>query len=381
MRAFLPVALLLSACAVEEAPPAAGPFQELVDQGATRFLGTTTAIEESVDGDETTWTFAQSEGPQCLRGTPYRTTTRDTGSEDLVIFLQGGGACWSDFCFSIETAPPGMPPLDLIRTDLPFNPVDGWNVTYLPYCDGSLFAGDAQVDEDGDGQVDRIHAGLQNLSAALDVAKAQWPDPRRIVLAGSSGGGFGTIPGVVLVRELWPDHEILVMNDSGVGVAKQGQPWFLNQLFDEFNAGSLVPDSCTDCLDDGHLTPVIDWELEQDPKLRVAAFSSYEDYIISELFLQLPDGEFRASLMGQTNLLQAHHPDRYRRFLVEGDLHTVLIGNVAGVVGDLEGANDSIENFVTLGHMEEVSLDGVTVADWLSAFVDGDAEGWESKVE
>ena len=151
------------------------------------------------------------------------------------------------------------PPLDLIRTDLPFNPVDGWNVTYLPYCDGSLFAGDAQVDEDGDGEVDRIHAGLQNLSAALDVAKAQWPDPRRIVLAGSSGGGFGTIPGVVLVRE--------------------------------------------------------------------------------------------------------------------------LIGNVEGVVGDLEGANDSIENFVTLGHMEEVAVDGVTVADWLAAFVGGDDVGWGSKVE
>jgi hypothetical protein len=381
MRPFLPLLVFLSACTVEEAPPPEGPYQELVDAGVTRYLGTTTAIEESVEGDETTWTFAEAEGPQCLRGTPYRMATRDTGSEDLVIFLQGGGACWSDFCFAIETAPPGMPSLDLIRTDLPFNPVSGWNVTYLPYCDGSLFAGDARVDEDGDGEPDRIHAGLQNLSAALDVAKAQWPDPRRIVLAGSSGGGFGTIPAVVLVRELWPEHEILVMNDSGVGVAKQGQPWFLNQLFDEFNAGSFVPESCEGCLDDGHLAPVIDWELERDPKLRVAAFSSYEDYIISQLFLQLPEGEFRGSLLGQTGLLEAHHPDRYRRFLVEGTLHTVLIGNVEGVVGDLEGANDSIENFVTLGHMEEVALDGVTVADWLGAFVADDADGWRSRVE
>jgi hypothetical protein len=126
---------------------------------------------------------------------------------------------------------------------------------------------------------------------------------------------------------------------------------------------------------------VIDWELERDPKLRVAAFSSYEDYIISQLFLQLPEGEFRGSLLGQTGLLEAHHPDRYRRFLVEGTLHTVLIGNVEGVVGDLEGANDSIENFVTLGHMEEVALDGVTVADWLGAFVADDADGWRSRVE
>lgn len=372
--------VLLTACTVEEAvEPEPGPFQELVDAGVTRYLGTIDAIEESVEGDETTWTFNEADGPQCLRGTPYRMATRDAGSEDLVIFLQGGGACWSEFCFAIETAPPGMPSLDLLEPDLPFNPVRDWNVAYLPYCDGSLFAGDARVDEDGDGQADRIHAGLQNLSAALDVAHSQWPHPRRIVLAGSSGGGFGTIPATVLVRELWPDQEILIMNDSGVGVAKQGQPWFLEQLFREFDAEAFLPDSCEGCLDDGHLLPIVSWQLDRDPNLRVAAFSSYEDYIISELFLQLPPGEFRGSLLGQTRLVELRHPERYRRFLVEGSLHTVLIGNVEGVIGELEGSSDSIENFVTLGRMEEVALEGVTVADWLQGFVDGGE--WDSKIE
>ena len=54
-----------------------------------------------------------------------------------------------------------------------------WNQVYVPYCDGSLFSSDAQVDVDADGIVDRYHHGLHNLSAALDVAKAEFPAPKR----------------------------------------------------------------------------------------------------------------------------------------------------------------------------------------------------------
>jgi hypothetical protein len=41
---------------------------------------------------------AEPRGPLCLRGTKYTVDTREGDSDELVIFLQGGGACWETFC-------------------------------------------------------------------------------------------------------------------------------------------------------------------------------------------------------------------------------------------------------------------------------------------
>ena len=72
------------------------PFQELVDQGATRYLDTFTpmmVVEDPDDSSTLTHRFDPSDnGPMCLSGTEYSMVTRDEGAEDLVIFLQGGGA-------------------------------------------------------------------------------------------------------------------------------------------------------------------------------------------------------------------------------------------------------------------------------------------------
>ena len=64
--------------------------------------------------------------------------------------------------------------------------------------------------------------GLQNLTAALDIGVEQFPNPSRILLTGVSGGAFGTITALPLVRHYYPDTEIVLFNDSGVGVAKEG---------------------------------------------------------------------------------------------------------------------------------------------------------------
>lgn len=58
-----------------------------------------------------------------------------------MIFLQGGGACWADFCSAFEETN-SLPPVGILNPSLQGNPVADWDVVYLPYCDGSLFAGD-----------------------------------------------------------------------------------------------------------------------------------------------------------------------------------------------------------------------------------------------
>jgi len=58
-----------------------------------------------------------------------------------VIFLEGGGACWADFCSAFEETN-SLPPVGILNPSLEANPVADWDVVYFPYCDGSLFAGD-----------------------------------------------------------------------------------------------------------------------------------------------------------------------------------------------------------------------------------------------
>ncbi len=357
---------------VDTTPPA--PFAEL-EGIIDRYRGAAPPADERSDGDVTTYTFDIDDGPICLYGEPYRMAVRDVGADDLMVFLQGGGACWSSFCFAIDYAPPGMPAsLDILNPEHETNPARGYNVAYLPYCDGSLFAGDADIDEDGDGEIDRWQRGLRNLTAGLDIAAQRFPNPRRVLFAGSSGGGFGTIVALPLVRMMWPDAEILVFNDAGVGVVKGDDPDFLDGLVDEFGARDLVPASCADCLSGGHLAPLVGWELERDPNLRVAAFSTYGDSIIAGIFLRLTQAAFREALLEQTGALAEAHPGRYAAFLAEGTAHTALLGDVRGFLGD-DAGDSPIGGSVDIGSMDEIAVDGVTVATWFQWFVDGD-ERW-----
>ncbi|HAN31745.1 MAG TPA: vtpJ-therm [Myxococcales bacterium] len=354
------------------------PYAELQELGLDKYLGVDSPEVLSADGTTTIWTWAHDplgNSPGCLRGGTFRASTRVSAqpSEDLVIFLQGGGACWSDFCLAFDYATEGVPPIDVLDPQLEVNPVRDWNAVYLPYCDGSLFAGDARLDDDGDGEIDRDHRGLRNLSAALTVAQKEFPSPKRILLAGSSGGGFGLFLALPLARMVWPEAQILVMNDAGVGVAKEGNEGFITQLLEEFGVKAMIPSSCKDCFADGHLTELLAWSLERDPSVRIAAFSSTRDYVIANLFLQIEPAQFETSLRAEMAQLEARFPGRFASFITEGTRHTTLLGDISGFTSTGGATAAAIGSF--LGSIESTQAEGVRFSDWFLAFIDN-AETW-----
>jgi hypothetical protein len=357
----------------------AEPFAELVAAGLNRYLGAAQPVAESTDGSgHTTYEFAFEDGPGCIYGGTFRAATRTTGSSDLLIFLQGGGACWADFCFAIDSAPPGIPSLDVLDVDKPTNPFRDWNVLYLPYCDGSLFAGDVDIDDNDDGTIDRYHRGLRNLSAALDLVPRVFPDVERIMIAGSSGGGYGTLVAAPLMRIAFPDKELLVFNDAGVGLGKADVPSFIEGIVEEWNIRWAVPESCETCLVNGHLTPLIPWALERDPELRVAVFSATGDSIIGTLFLQVGAVAFEAALRDQLGQIEGRFPGRFGAFVIEGGTHTTLLGDLRGFLG--EGASDSpLGDAIDLGGIDRSEVDGVTVAEWIEQMLGDDPE-WGSRI-
>jgi hypothetical protein len=290
------------------------------------------------------YVFDPASGPQCLRGGDYFVSRKDgeTESDDFVFFLQGGGACWEGFCAATSSVgDPGFPGILPILSDQEaVNPFASMNKVYLPYCDGSLFGGDAEYDDDDDGEIDRIHHGIQNLSAGLDVALEHYPNPDRILLTGVSAGGFGTILAQVVLRKAYPEAEIVVFNDSGVGVLfGDTEPDFLETRINEWNINRVIPESCDDCLATGHITPFLDWQLDNDPTLRISAFSNLQDGVIAGVFLSDPEidftpEDFENELISEHSSLNETYPDRFNSFLVEGTGHTAIGSFEAFTVGD-----------------------------------------------
>lgn len=367
--------------------PKVNPFQEVVDRGLADYLGTAPPSETTEADGYTQYSFDPADGPTCLRGEPFRMATRPGTTEggELVIYLQGGGACWSGLCQAFETAGEGVPSAGLLNPDLGPNPVATWNVGYIPYCDGALFAGDIDIDDDDDGAIDRYHRGLQNLSAALDVIAQTYPEPSRILVAGTSAGAYGTIVGAMLVRTVYLDPPIDVLADAGIGLGKPGDDPFITSLLDEWNISRLLPDSCDPCVSDGHITPLVGWALDRDPDMRYAAISSYEDFVIGSVFLGIGGAAYGGVVAEQTQALEQAHPGQYHRYLFGGTRHTTI---AIDSTTDLSGADGSLpldgvdpttlEDL--LGRFDSTQVQGTTVADWTSAWL-GAAEDLESVVE
>lgn len=313
--------------------------------GVGKYIGAAKPAKmDAGDSGVTTYTFDIADGPRCLRGDPYAMSTRKQDSENLLIYLQGGGSCSSAVCSANTTANANIPAAGITSASDADNPVASWNLVYVPYCDGSLHYGDKDHESESP---PRYHHGLRNLSAALDVGVTSFPKAKKILLAGSSAGGLGTIYASMLVRLLYPDATLFVFNDSGSGISTpDGSRAKLTR--DEWGTQQLIPTSCSECLASPHSTPVITWDLGRDPELRVGFFSAYEDSVLADTFLMIGGPAFKQAVLDETGKVVTANPERAKRFFIEGQQHTTA-GNLRTMVN------------------------GVNIGQWLGYMLEGDA--------
>lgn len=328
------------------------PFQELYDQGVDRYLGTFTPTSTASSGPGVTeYFFDIPNGPICYTGNEFSMFTRDGSTNNLLIFLQGGGFCNPNSCEAVESGIPFIP-FGILNPNDVSNPVYNYNTGYIPYCDGSAMIGDQEVDSDG--LNDRFFRGVQNLSASLDVIKNRYASPDKIVLAGNSAGGFAVHHALPLVRKLYPEIKIYVINDSGVGIINSGG-WAMN--LDYWNGGSFYPASCSSCIGaDGNLTGYHQYQLEQDENIVMAYISSKQD----ETFAQITLGggvAFESQLIEASNELNnSAFADRFNSLFANGDEHTFIISNY------------------------NYSIVDTTVKEWISNML-SDSSSWVSKTD
>src|SRR5262245_61885906 len=205
-------------------------------------------IEDVVDGGNT-YAWQQIELPDtiCGNGSQYRFYVYDSPtSNNLLLYFEGGGACWdypscsgqagilgaahpngipNDYIHDFQPtyvsplvngADPGIPPFRS-KTNIA---TAGYDVVYMPYCTGDVHVGNNVVtytDPSGvNPPVTWRHVGYNNTRKALDYLHTRFPNVGKLLVSGFSAGGTATNAVYYQARRtLLPTVKGYMLNDSG----------------------------------------------------------------------------------------------------------------------------------------------------------------------
>lgn len=177
------------------------------------------------------WTYYTIPGSTCLDGRPGGFgMLANPASQDLMVYFEGGGACFNDACDVTAFNVPFVPPPDGIFNRLnPANPVRDWNMVYVPYCSGDIHGGDNDVVLAG--ALRHFH-GYSNVTKYLERWVPTFASVSRILVTGISAGGFGAGLNVEQIAEAFgPSRQYVLIDDSGPPLSKNAMPPCLQKTF------------------------------------------------------------------------------------------------------------------------------------------------------
>lgn len=181
------------------------------------------------------WRKVELPGTVCGNGSQYKLwVNRYEGATNLMVYLEGGGACWDYHTCSGSAGlvgaanTDGIPDnhIDLRGVMSPLllrlpeeTPTWDWNMVFLPYCTGDVFVGDrtvTYVDPEGAGpDLEFHHAGYSNLLAITEWLSEQFPEIPNLLVTGCSAGGVGSVAAYHTLRSRLAVGRGHVLNDSG----------------------------------------------------------------------------------------------------------------------------------------------------------------------
>jgi hypothetical protein len=204
-----------SAHSTAEAPNAVGQGSG----AATDELPPFVADGEPFSAPDGVWTWIDFPDSFCRDGsTSGLLVSLASSSDELMIFLDGGGACFDLLsCKLADAAAPKHPPKSagLFDRTNPQNPVRSWNFVYVPYCTGDVHAGtNPHGKVAGVSGVQRF-VGRLNLEAFLQRIVPTFAHVGRVLLTGTSAGGFGAAASAILVQRAFSKVKVATIDDSG----------------------------------------------------------------------------------------------------------------------------------------------------------------------
>lgn len=320
-------------------------------------------------------------GAQCADGSQSYVNYIDRGSENLFIYVQGGGACFDAVtcgcrlkeknCKGSNEGGEGAlagylsrPPAD--AQNHPWgkdskNPVGEANYFEIVYCTGDVFTGAGSVNY-GNALLPRVvrHVGAVNFQLSIDKAREQFPNVKKVTVIGSSAGGVGITFNLHHIVRNFGSTDLSVINDSGIPIlAKYLDPEKIREVLAKWNVSASLPtDLEKDELVD--FEDVYRYNATKFDRVRFGMLGATQDAVFQTYFKLLGGNadSVKNSLEATAQLMKSGGNQKF--FLTQGRWHTATFLSSYGVPKEL----------LPTTH-------GINVEEWIHRLVE-DSKDWES---
>ena len=337
------------------------------------------------------WTYVPFSGTQCMDGSEAAIGVNNHASaDDVVIYLEGGNACFGDFSCGATANAKGYPETSFDKdvtgalASMPIfdrsnsaNPLKGYNYVFVPYCTGDVHAGNNDVTVGG---AMRHFHGFGNMTAFLKRIVATYPNAKHVLLTGSSAGGFGAALNYdQTVKAFGSGVEVNLLDDSGPPMANTYVPACLQKAFvDTWGLASTAPAGCPNgCVqaDGTFMEPLFSYLTSTYSAQHIGLISSTSDATISTFWgygddncsagfdafpTAYPAGQFEAGLRDIRDRI-AKSDAHFSTFYIDSTVTATIDGNAA----------DTHHTWLTDSAAYGVSVGSTSLSTWLAAFVAG----------
>lgn len=273
----------------------------------------------------------------------YRFWARRGASNKVVVFFDGGGACWDDVTCAVPrlaahgSDSDGLYKAELLATDNPNtlggifdlnnprNPLREWSFVFVPYCTGDVHSGANTVHyvDPDDGRPYTIeHRGADNFVLILEWMRANFANPEMIVVTGSSAGAYGAATHYTAIREAFPTGRALMLGDAGQGVTprdfleRRNSSWNYQLPTNVFGADGTVTS-------DEDVVAILARHFPND---RFSQYTTAHDITQASFYalMGVPNACRAWTRKMAQDLTRREETANFRAYLADGQTHTIL---------------------------------------------------------
>ncbi len=304
---------------------------------------------ESVHGQSATTTTSenwQAHAPggetACADGSEFKYFTRKANFNKLLVYFTGGGACWTGKQCATETDPTPYA-YNLANNDPrnkkgifnlshPDNPFNDYTMVYVPTCTGDVVMGDSvatyryQTEDGPEKGVTVHHKGYPNGRSALKWAYDNVPNPKTVVVSGSSAGGLATPFYANIVANHYPKARVVGIGDAAGAYRKSAieqadlTSWNMEEAYNNhgafrnLNAQNIGIEKLYMSAASQQLTNLELYQVDQ-------AYDKSQHYFLALAGTEEP--EVSALIQNNRDDIRKSDPE-FRSFTLGGREHTVL---------------------------------------------------------
>jgi len=295
-----------------------------------------------IDGQTVTATCSGAPGTDPA----FRFWARRGSGEGLVVYFDGGGACWDgascararrasdagewgEALYKAELLPSDDPRAmqGLFNLDDARNPVRDWSMVFVPYCTGDVHTGSntATYADPANGEAYTIqHRGADNFRVVLEWMRDNFNAPDQLLVTGSSAGAYGAAVHYARVREAFPGGRAMMLGDAGQGVSPAGFASRGNETWNYQLPASVFGEGAQ--LEDGE--DIVAQLAAHYPGDRFGQYTTAHDSVQVAYFALMGVAN-ACAVRTQTvagDLERRGAAENFRSYLAAGDTHTILRG-------------------------------------------------------